>query len=92
MKTLSSLAVTLSLSICAVSERVSDGVSEGVSCEGGYCTNDAESTLRALRNDLWWLMEKHNCNPLMMRLAFHVSHSQTHSLTHTHTLSLTHTH
>lgn len=45
---------------------------ENMNCEGGYCTNDVETTLRSLRNDLWWLMEKHNCNPLMIRLAFHV--------------------
>lgn len=45
---------------------------ESMTCESGFCTNDVETTLRSLRNDLWWLMEKHNCNPLMIRLAFHV--------------------
>lgn len=40
-------------------------------CEDGVCMNTMESILRALRNDLWWLMEEHNCNPLMLRLAFH---------------------
>jgi hypothetical protein len=51
------------------------GVGDNMNCEGGFCANNVETTLRALRNDLWWLMEHHNCNPLMIRLAFHVKNN-----------------
>ena len=44
----------------------------GMTCENGQCTNDKETIYRALRNELWWLMENKNCNPIMIRLAFHV--------------------